>query len=310
MGDAGRRLKFLRSRENVTIGQVATATGLDKDYIRRLEAGKAEITEDALRKLCGYFSVKELYFIGEEGFVSAKDEQTRPMAAVARAARPGERGKDEPPSGRDGEPSSGSASGAISRGAKARRVKGEDSLDFTGFSFFRDEAPEPSSSRPAGADDPPSLKLQDSARARGGAPEEPESRDLADISPFAAGGADVDAGDVMDRAPPAALRPSRPPPAAPAPAPASASVAPAAPRAAAQGPVRPTAQGPAAAPSAPANVGGPRIAPPSAAAPAVERGPGGREVLDHVLALVDILARKGFFSRAEFDEALARVRRG
>jgi transcriptional regulator with XRE-family HTH domain len=116
MSDIARKLKFLRERDNVTLARVATALGLEKEYLREVEAGRQEPTEQAIFLLAEFFKVKPEYFGA---------------------------------GGRDGEkPGSAVAAGTAS-GRSERRVRGGDessrsggrsgSMDFGDFTYFREE---------------------------------------------------------------------------------------------------------------------------------------------------------------------------
>jgi transcriptional regulator with XRE-family HTH domain len=86
MGDVGRKLKFLRDRDQVTLGRLATAIGLEKDFLRDVEAGRVEATEPTLRLFADYFKVKPEYFTekGERSDRAPKPDETQRMAPGAK----------------------------------------------------------------------------------------------------------------------------------------------------------------------------------------------------------------------------------
>lgn len=80
----GKKLKFLRERAQVTVTRLATATGLDKDFVRDLEAGRREPNDQTIGLFAEFFKVGRDYF-GE------RDER-KVKAAAPPARKPGAKG--------------------------------------------------------------------------------------------------------------------------------------------------------------------------------------------------------------------------
>ena len=114
--DFGRRLKYLRERDQITPTKLSQLCHLEKERIRDLEAGRSEPKDWEIDALAEALKVKPEYFQGKAAAGAS-------AAALADAA-------DAPPEKRG-----------------APRGKGGPSLDFTDFSYFK---------QPGGKAGPPS----------------------------------------------------------------------------------------------------------------------------------------------------------
>ena len=64
----GKRIRAVRAEKSLSQEQLAAATGLDRTYISRAEAGRQNMTVETLIRICGGLGVSlRAFFDFEEG---------------------------------------------------------------------------------------------------------------------------------------------------------------------------------------------------------------------------------------------------
>lgn len=112
MSEFRRKLKFLRDRDQVTLTRLATALGLEKDYLRDVEAGRQEPSSQAIWLMAEFFKVKPDYFKTSDDKEAKAPPLEKPGASAGRGA------------------------------AKGAPGKAPGSLDFGDFAFFKEQKAE------------------------------------------------------------------------------------------------------------------------------------------------------------------------
>jgi transcriptional regulator with XRE-family HTH domain len=118
----GRRLRYLREREQVTMTRLADATTLDKVRLKDLEAGRATPTPFELQRIADVLGVKPDYFAS---------------TAKPTSAAPAPEGRAKGAAAREGAAPAGGTRRDAAGGRRSSAAS--SSLDFSEFKYFKEE---------------------------------------------------------------------------------------------------------------------------------------------------------------------------